>query len=249
MRKASIFATIFLVAAPLSGCGYSVFDAAEDVQGNGFDGGKAVTATAQTTQAFTAIEAYGPDNIILVSGDSFSIKAEGNAEAIKALRFKIDGNAIQIGRTKGKWFGESAKGVTITVTAPKISSLELAGSGNFQGDKLSGDTVSIDLAGSGSADIAAIDAQAIKGNLAGSGNIKAAGRAAKADWSIAGSGDVDASSVISEMVKVSIAGSGDVRANATKTLDADIAGSGDVTVTGGAKCTKSVIGSGEVICG
>lgn len=248
MRHGLIFAAILTLAPALSGCGYSVFDAAEDMQGGGMDGGKAITQTAQTTSAFTAIEAYGPDNIVFVTGDSFSIKAEGNAEAIKTLRFKMDGDAIEIGRTKGKWFGEEAKGVTITITAPKISSVALAGSGDLKADKMAGDKVVIDLAGSGNVDVADLVAPSVEGNVAGSGDIKAAGKVAKADWSIAGSGNVDVSALISEDVKASIAGSGDIRANATKSLDASIAGSGDVLATGGAKCTKSVIGSGKVTC-
>jgi hypothetical protein len=249
MRHPVFLAAILAATIPLSACGYSVFDAADDMQSGGFEGGTAITTALQSTAAFTEVEAMGPDNVVLVTGDTFSIKAEGNAEAVKTLRYKIEGSSIQIGRNKGKWFGESGKGVTITITAPKVSSISLAGSGDFKGDKLSGDKVVIDLAGSGNVNVADIAALAIEGNVAGSGDIKAAGKAVKADWSIAGSGNVDASSIVSEDVEVSIAGSGDVRVNATKTVDASIAGSGDVTVTGGAKCSKSVIGSGKVICG
>lgn len=249
MRKAIMIAAVIATTPTLSACGYSVFDAAEDIQNGGMDGGKPVTASVQTTAAFTAVEAFGPDNIVFVTGDSFSIKAEGNAEAIKTLRFKVEGDAIQIGRTKGKWFGDGAKPVTITITAPKVSAVALAGSGDFKADKLSGDKVVVDLAGSGNADIADIAATSVEGNIAGSGDIKAMGKVAKAEWSIAGSGNVDAVGVTSEDVEVSVAGSGDVRANASKTVDASIAGSGDVIMTGGAKCTKSVIGSGKVTCG
>lgn len=249
MRHPAFFSAILAVAAPLSACGYSVFDAAEDMQKSGFEGGKAITTTVQSTEAFTAVDAMGPDTVVLVTGDTFSIKAEGDAEAIKTLHYKIDGPAILIGRKTGKWYGESAKGVTITITAPKISSVSLSGSGDFKGDKLSGDKVQIDLAGSGNINVTAITAPAVEGNVAGSGDIKAGGTAVKAEWSIAGSGNIDAAAIVSQDVEASIAGSGDVRVNATKTVDADIAGSGDVYVTGGATCSKSIVGSGKVICG
>lgn len=248
MRRSALFLALGAASLSLSACGYSVFDAAEDIQSGGFEGGTAITTAVQTTSAFTQVEAMGPDTVVFVTGDTFSIKAEGNAEAIKTLRYKMDGAAIQIGRNKGKWLGDSAKGVTITITAPKVSSVSLAGSGDFNGDRLSGDKVTIDLAGSGNVVVADITAAAVEGNVAGSGDMKGAGKAAKAEWSIAGSGNVDASAVVSEDVEVSIAGSGDVLANASKTADVSIAGSGDVTVTGGAKCTKSVIGSGKVTC-
>lgn len=249
MRHPIFFAASLAATISLSACGYSVFDAAEDIQSGGFEGGTAITTAVQSTSAFTEVEAMGPDNVVLVTGDTFSIKAEGNAVAIKTLRFKMDGAAIQIGRNKGKWLGDSAKGVTITITAPKVSSVSLAGSGDFKGDRLAGDKVVIDLAGSGNVYVADITAPDVEGNVAGSGDIKVVGKAAKAEWSIAGSGNVDASAIVSDDVKVSIAGSGDVRVNASKTANVSIAGSGDVTVTGGAQCSKSVIGSGKVICG
>ena len=249
MRHPFFLTALLATTIPLSACGYSVFDAAEDMEGIDFDGGTAITTSAQTTTAFTKIEAFGPDNIVLVTGDSFSIKAEGNAEAIKALRFKVQGSAIRVGRTKGKWFGDTAKPVTITITAPKINALSLAGSGDLKADSLWGDTVVIHLAGSGNVDVADIAAPFVKGTVAGSGDIKVAGKVAKSEWSVAGSGDVDATAIISEDVKASVAGSGNIRANATKTVDASIAGSGDVAIAGGAKCTKSVVGSGKVTCG
>jgi Putative auto-transporter adhesin, head GIN domain len=249
MPRYSLIALILAAALPLSACGYSVFDAAEDIEGSGFEGGKPITTSVQATEAFTAIEAFGPDNIVLVTGDSFSIKAEGNAEAIKTLRFKIADGAIEIGRTKGKWWGDSAKSATITITAPKISSVSLAGSGNFNGDKLSGDTVVLDLAGSGNLTVADVQSPAVEGNLAGSGDVKLAGKATKVDWSVAGAGDIDAVGLLSETAEVSIAGSGNVRLSASKTVDASIAGSGNVDVSGGAKCTKSIIGSGSLNCG
>jgi hypothetical protein len=248
MAKAPLVALSITLVTALSGCGYSVFDAAEDMQGGGMEGGKPITAAVQATPAFTEVDVSGPDNVVFVTGDSFSIKADGSAEAIKTLRFKMDGDAIEIGRSNGKWFGEAAKGVTITITAPKISSVALAGSGDFKADKMAGDKVNIDLAGSGNANIAEIAATSVEGNVAGSGDIKAAGKATKAEWSIAGSGNIDASAMTSEDVEASIAGSGDVRAAASKTADASIAGSGDVTITGGATCTKSIIGSGKVSC-
>jgi Putative auto-transporter adhesin, head GIN domain len=249
MPKHSLIALTLAAALPLSACGYSVFDAAEDIEGSGFEGGKPITTSFQTTAAFTAIEASGPDNIVLVTGDSFSIKAEGNAEAIKTLRFKIVDGTVEIGRTKGKWWGDSAKSATITITAPKISSVSLSGSGNFNGDRLSGDKVAFDLAGSGNLTVADVQSPMMEGSIAGSGDVKLAGKAAKADWSVAGSGDIDAASLISDTAEVSIAGSGNVRLNVSQSVDASIAGSGNVQVSGGAKCTKSIIGSGSLNCG
>lgn len=210
--------------------------------------GKAITTSAATTGAFTKIEGVGPDNIVFVTGDAFSIKAEGDAEQIKKLRYAMDNGTIIIGREKGDWWGKGSKGVTITVTAPTLVAASLAGSGNFTADKMAGDKVGLEIAGSGNLTVAQITAKQLDSSLAGSGDIKLAGSATRAAYEIAGSGDVDAAGLTATDAEVSIAGSGDVRLTASGKVNASIAGSGNVTVTGGAKCTSSVMGSGKLNC-
>lgn len=247
--KKSLF-VVPLAALALSACGYSVFDAAEDMHGgnNGFAGGKTITASATTTAAFTKLEAFGPDNIVFITGDSFSIKAEGDAEAIANLRYKVEDGAIMIGRKKGKFWSKDSKGVTITITAPVLVEASLAGSGDFNADKMGGDKVVLEIAGSGNLTVADVVGKEIESNIAGSGDVKLAGKVDSADYDVAGSGSIDAVKLASTNANVSIAGSGDVRLMATGKVDANIAGSGNITVAGGAKCTSSTIGSGSISC-
>lgn len=232
-------------ALALSACSFSAN--AEDKRLT--SDGKPISTSAATTGAFTEIEGVGPDNIVFVTGDAFSIKAEGDADAIKALRYAMDNGTIIIGREKGDWWGKDSKAVTITVTAPSLKGASLAGSGDFTADQMTGDSVEVEIAGSGDLSVGKVTAKELKSSLAGSGNIKFAGTATKAEYEIAGSGNVDATGLVATDAEVSIAGSGDVRLNASGKVDADIAGSGNVTVTGGAKCTSSVMGSGKLNCG
>lgn len=248
MRHSAFLAAILAATIPLSACGYSVFDAAEDISSGGFEGGTAITTAVQSTQAFTEVEAIGPDNVLLVTGDTFSIKAEGNSEAIKTLRYKIDGSSIVIGRNKGKWMGDSAKGVTITITAPMVSKVSLIGSGNFTADAITGDSIALEIAGSGNVTVAAVTGKSLEGGIAGSGTIRVAGKVERSKFDVAGSGNIDATKLASTDADVSIAGSGDVNLTATGKVSADIGGSGDVSVTGGAKCSSSIGGSGKVNC-
>jgi hypothetical protein len=248
--RSSFFSAIVLAALPaLGGCGYSVFDAAEDISNSssGLTDGKSISGNWADTGSFTELAALGPDKIVYTTGDKFQIRAEADAETLGKLRFKLDDGKLLIGRVDKKW--GSSKAATVYVTAPSLANISLAGSGSLTADKLSGDKVSISTAGSGGVDVAAIEAKSLSAELAGSGSFKAAGTATSADYSIAGSGSVDAAKLSSTNAKVSIAGSGDVALSASGTVDASIAGSGDVNVIGGAKCTKSVIGSGKVNCG
>lgn len=233
-----------LTALALGACSFSAD--AEDKRLS--SDGKSISTTAATVGAFTEIEAVGPDNIVFVTGDAFSIKAEGDADAIAKLRYAMDNGTIIIGREKGQWWGSDSKSVTVTVTAPTLAKASLAGSGNFTADKMAGDKVSVELAGSGNAKVGAISGKAFTSDVAGTGDVVLAGKVDRAEFSVAGTGDIDAAQLLATDAKVSIAGTGDVSLNATGTVDASIAGSGDVRVTGGAKCTSSAVGSGKVSC-
>lgn len=234
----------------VSACGYSVMDAAEDISGsdNGLANGTRIEAASTKIGAFTEIEGVGPDNIIYVVGDTFSIKAEGNADALATLRYKLDGSSLRVGRIRGKWFGDSAKAATITVTAPFLGKAAMAGSGDFTADTMAADDLNLAIAGSGNIDVGALSGKKLDISIAGSGEAKLGGKVEKAKYSIAGSGAVDAAKLATTDAEVSIAGSGDLKLNASGTVDVSIAGSGDLEVTGGAKCTTSKMGSGSVTC-
>lgn len=246
MKNALLFAPLLA----LSACGYSVFDAVDDIKEGssyGFSDGKPISATPTTTGKFTGIMAVGADDVNFVTGDSYQISASGSADALARLRYKIKDGDIIIGREKGNWKGNKDKAL-ITITAPSIASISNAGSGAITADAVSGGNVEFSLAGSGSIDVASIKARRSETNVAGSGRVKLAGTTANAEYSMAGSGDVDAAGLTSSNAEVSIAGSGNVKLNASKKVEASMIGSGNVNVTGGAKCESSKIGSGKLDC-
>lgn len=233
-----------IAALAMVGCSFDVN--AEDKRLT--SDGKAITASAATVGSFDEIEAVGPDNVVFVTGDAFTIKAEGDADEIAKLRYAMDNGTIIIGREKGQWWGKGSKGVTVTVTAPSLAKASLAGSGDFTADRMSGDEVSVELAGSGNARVGNIAAKKFESDLAGTGDMVLAGKVDRAEYDLAGTGDVDASALLATDADVSIAGTGDVRLHATGKVDASIAGTGDVKVSGGAKCNSSSVGSGKVSC-
>ncbi len=230
--------------ALLSGCYFMEFDEGP----SDLDKGKPIAAEWTVTDSFDGVKGRGPDKIIVETGDSFRIKAEGDDAALKMLRFLVKDGKIVIGRKSGSggWKGSAA---TITVTAPTISTIALAGSGDIEAAALSGKAAKLSIAGSGQADIAAVDAESLDVSIAGSGKMKLAGKVADAKYSIAGSGGLDAANLASQTAKISIAGSGTANLTATGTVNAKIAGSGNIKVSGGATCTKSVTGSGTLDCG
>lgn len=245
MKKFLLLLPLFALAA----CDNAVADAVKNIEkfaDNDLKNGTPITANVTTLDKFTDLSALGPDNVVFTTGDKFSVVASGDAEAIAQLRYVIKDGTLKVGRIDSKGWKDHV--ATITVTAPALSGLSLAGSGDVTADKLSGGEVAVRLAGSGDMKVTQIEADALKGSLAGSGNIDLAGKARTVTYSIAGSGDLNGAGLSATDAKVSVAGSGNANLNATGTVKANIAGSGDVTVSGGGKCDSSTVGSGKVRC-
>lgn len=230
-----------LSALALSACGIS----ANAQQGTG-------SRTAQTFDVgdFRAIAAAGAHDVLVTSGATPSVRAEGPADAIEQLDIRVEDGTLKIGNKKnvsGSWFGKGDK-VVVHVTAPRIEAAALAGSGDLNIDRAEGDSFKASLAGSGDLKIAALRASEADFSLAGSGDMEIAGGVGSAKMSLAGSGGMRLGSLQARQAKVSVAGSGGVRAMVTEAADVSVAGSGSVKLTGGAKCAISKRGSGSVNC-
>ena len=193
----------------------------------------------------TGVALVGPDDIAVTRGDRFLIDATGDADAVDALRFRLEGDRLKVGRMKGA--DRDLGKARVRVVLPSLHSIALAGSGDIASDHLTDDG-DISVAGSGNVRLAKIATRALDVSIAGSGSVEGSGTTQTLNVSIAGSGSARLSGVRTENADVSIAGSGDVDLASDGTVDASIMGSGDVTVTGNATCSASAMGSGKLRC-
>ncbi len=198
---------------------------------------------------FSVLSSLGPDNIVFEQGDTFSVRAEGDEEVVERLRYKLSDGNLKIGRVKERGLGWESGTATVFVSAPSLEAAKLAGSGNMEVDKMSGDSAKVSIGGSGNVKVKKLKTASLKGSIAGSGNLNISGQADQTNISIAGSGNVKGKKLKADTISVKIAGSGDVVLSSDGTVDAKIAGSGNVRVHGKAKCTSKTTGSGNVNCG
>ena len=201
---------------------------------------------------FERIEVGGPYEVTVATGGAPSVRASGGERALERMVVEVEDGTLKIHtrKRKGMNFGWSTSHpVKLSVTVPRLSAAQIAGSGLIAVDKVTGDAFEAGVAGSGNVRLGQVEVKRLKAGIAGSGEINAgSGRAAAAQYEIAGSGGIDAARLVAESAAVSIAGSGNVAAHATGTASVDIAGSGDVRMTGGAQCRVSKAGSGNVDC-
>ena len=231
-----------VVVCALSACG----------TGNAQDSG-AVGSRSFPVGNFERIEVSGPFEVTVTTGSQASVAARGPGQLLEKMVVEVDGKTLKIRpERKSGWFGGgfqwSGGKAQVSVSAPMLSAAAIAGSGDLQVNRVTGQRFDGSVAGSGNLRIGEVRVQDLRLEIAGSGEASAAGQAAQAHYEIAGSGDIRAGQVRSDQIRVEIAGSGNIEANARSTARVDIAGSGDVRVTGGAKCSVSKAGSGNVQC-
>ena len=188
----------------------------------------------------------GPDEIILTQGDKLSIAVSGDPSAIEALRFRRDGDALQVMRKSQA--GGNLGTATIRITMPAPERLALSGSGSIAAPGLARDAA-IDSNGSGKIEIDDIQTDRLDIGISGSSRIAGSGRTESMDISVNGSGIVDFRQLRARQAKISSAGSGDITFASDGTVSASIAGSGNVRVIGDAKCDGNIAGSGSLDCG
>ena len=245
-----LLAPIAASCLALAGCGYSVFDAVDDVRKGGFnelDNAQVIPAQPTSVAAFDDLGVLGPDRVVFTTGDRFSIRAEAPGELQPHLRYRVKDGSLLVGRESGNWKDQGK--ATIYVTGTSLHAINAMGSGMIEVDAMRGAEAEINNAGSGAIRVADVRISNLAVSMAGSGNITLAGKAASSDISIAGSGNVDASKLRSDSNDISIAGSGDVTLRSDGRVEASIMGSGDVTVLGTAQCELSSMGSGKLHCG
>lgn len=241
MRHQLLAATSMIAALGLVACS----------EGRAEAGGPTVERSYQVG-AFTGLEVSGPFDVKVVTGKAVSVAARGDQKLLDETEVTVTDGKLRIRPKKTSWFGRmswSSRGSsTFTITVPVLESAAIAGSGDIDVDRVSGDRFKGSIAGSGDMRLPRVAVKELSLSIAGSGGITAAGEAQTASYDIAGSGDLDASALTSADATASIAGSGNIRAKATGTAKGSIAGSGDIDISGGARCQSSTRGSGNIRC-
>lgn len=233
----------------LSACEGSIVDAVGNVGQSSFTGGTEIGSTDVNPGEFEGVTLAGPDNIVFTTGSEYSIRAEGDADVLEQLRYKISDGQIKVGRENDDLLSGTSSTAIVYISAPSLNNIKLAGSGDIQADRMNGESASLSVAGSGNITVADLQTASLSTKIAGSGDVSVAGSAQSMEISIAGSGDISGKALKAETAKIKIAGSGNVVLSSDGTVNARILGSGDVRIHGDATCETKAMGSGEMTCG
>lgn len=256
MKTALITGTVFLTA--LTSC-TALFDC---IEGNGD-----LKSEERSAASFTAIANETSFQVIYVKGEEHNIRVEAESNLLPYIETEISGGALEIRTVRGTHCLRYTTQPVITVTAPLISELVNAGSGDMvagplegeevklivsgSGDitagKIAGDDVSVVVSGSGNVMTGEIVASSIRATMSGSGDLTVSGEAVSARYVVSGSGTVLSGDLVTEEAIVTVSGSGSVYTTVNDNLDAVISGSGNIYLSGNPQVTLTRTGSGRII--
>lgn len=215
---------------------------------------KSVAAERQTRQVapFTAVTAAGSMRVVVRQGSPQRVEVDASTADQARVETTVEDGRLRVGqrREDGKpWSGSTRFDgpVTVYVTAPSLTGLSVAGSGDLRVDgPVQASDFKVSVAGSGNLTLTQLTAQDVQTSVAGSGNITLGGRCPRNTISISGSGNVKAGELHTDDTTVRISGSGNASVDAAKTLTSKTSGSGDVLYSGSPQITSSKSGSGTL---
>lgn len=228
--------------------------------GSTFAGTDSLSTIKPHVSNFDQLKIEGPVDIVIVQGQTESLKITVPAEVKDRVVAEAEGHTLHIRNkhdnwTQGEksWYGD--KGVwqkkhyriTAYLTASTLESISLSGSGTAKFiDGIKADHFTLQLRGSGSMD-GKIDTKSLVTTISGSGRIRLSGNANDSRLKVSGSGVFAAPELITSNSNVHVSGSGDAKINANDSITAGISGSGSVNYTGAVKSISSTkSGSGSI---
>lgn len=186
----------------------------------------AVTAAQAETKTydisgFSIIDASAGVDVNVTVGEDYSIRAEGEPEALERLRLEKRGDTLEIGRTRDRsgWFQRSRRGnVTVTVTMPAMTG--------------------VDVSSGAEVTAAGIDAERFSASVSSGADAKLSGTCGEINADGSSGADLDARDLRCSSAVADVSSGADLVLYASESLDADASSGGDIAVYGSPKTTN-----------
>lgn len=231
------------------------------------DGNGIVRSEVRTASQITAIANETSFDIVFVKGNETSLVVEAESNILPYIETEIKDNALNVSTVRGGWCLRYTSRPVITVTAPFISELVNAGSGDIiAGDLEAGNVRVIDsgsgdittgsvgcteasfiVSGSGNISSDAIDASSFRAVISGSGTLTIKGVTTISNIIVSGSGSLFGRELESSESQITISGSGSVYLTVLEYLEAVLSGSGNIYLSGEPSISLTRTGSGKII--
>ena len=182
------------------------------------------TTQTRALAPFTRVDNPDSVDVSLHVGGPQSVRVHAGQKVIHNVRTEVHGGTLKVTFPHHGLLGDS---VEIDATVPKLTGVDVSGSGDVDVDGVKADA--LDIRSDGSADVS-LD-----------------GTAKTLTLDLDGSGNADLSGLQTQDAQVAVGGSGDADVQVAQRLNAKLDGSGDLRYRGHPVVTKTLDGSGDLV--
>lgn len=197
---------------------------------------------------FTEVALNTAARVLIVSGD-YAVAVSAEDDVLPSVRVQVRDGTLVLARDIDWVDGVRAtRPIEFRVSAPSLTSVRVASSGEADVGDLAGDRLALAVSGSGEIRAAKLDARAVTAAVTGAGVVVVSEvRATLLRCSISGSGVVSVGGE-TERLELDITGAGSLRGSALRTQQAfaNITGSGNALVWPESKLEARVSGAGRI---
>jgi hypothetical protein len=181
--------------------------------------------TSQTRDVadFARIDNRTSVDVRLHVGEPQRVRVRAGEKVIDDVRTEVRDGTLHVAFDHDGFGGSD---VVVEASVPKLTGIEVSGSGDVDAD--------------------GVDADAFEVRSDGSADIALVGTVGRLAVDLDGSGDADLAGLAAREARVAVGGSGDLDVRADERLEVDADGSGDVRYHGDPALTQRVDGSGDL---
>jgi hypothetical protein len=183
------------------------------------------TKESRNVSDFEEVELRGIGNLTIEQTGSESLTIEAEEDVIPKLTTRVVNDRLIIA-SKPNTTIQTTEPINYKLTVKNLSTLEVLGSANVEGEDIKTDRLAV--------------------IIRGAGNVKTTGEADEQQITMSGSGTYQAQNLKSKEVKILVAGAGSAIVRVSEELDAEISGVGSVEYIGDPTVRQDVIGAGQV---
>ncbi|MBK0404590.1 PspC domain-containing protein [Adhaeribacter sp. BT258] len=195
---------------------------------------------------FKKISVVGPFYVKIIPGQAFNVKARGDADDLREMRFEVENGELSIfPRKSGFSLGRNNPDpIYITVQMPDLMELSLVGASTAEVVGFKQNKLKVNQTGATQAFIRT-DVQTLEINLTGASEAVLEGTARDLEADVVGGCELNALKLIAENANLDVTGGSEAHVNVQRILRGDVTGGSELTYTGDPENIKVDEGGGS----
>lgn len=177
-----------------------------------------------------------------------SVRVSGDEKRVSQVHTDVVNGKLVVRVEKDSWWGTSGKGVRVTISTPKLTSVEASGGSDVDAEATAADSFSVESSGGSDVSVRNLDAKKLKVGISGGGEVTLKGRADALNVEASGGSEVHGKELSLKSLDVDASGGSDVDANPSERIEAELSGGSTVNVDSApAQREVSVSGGAQVV--